>query len=221
MSRIDPKSTLYGHPALLVRSVLREFPFSDDGRHWKCALRHVPNEEQAQRLVADLQREELIRAFDDDDGIYFARTEKGQRIAMASARCIKRKTAEKIVIEVIQRAHGINTRPELCNRVTKLVVFGSFMNPSIDPLGDVDIGFALERKYLYGPNEPERPEEEAARDRHKGPFRNIVEQVCWPEIEVVKILKGGVAGLSLHRLGNGEDPVIFGGPHKFVFPVST
>jgi predicted nucleotidyltransferase len=60
---------------------------------------------------------------------------------------VTRKCAEKLLEEVVDRAENINKDEKYLNYVTKIAVFGSYVNTDKDMLGDLDI--AIERSNRY------------------------------------------------------------------------
>ena len=65
-------------------------------------------------------------------------------------RYIKRKTADRILADLVQRAVVINKKPtDYLHRVTRLQVFGSYLGDK-DRLGDIDVLVELEQ-IIWGP----------------------------------------------------------------------
>lgn len=222
---IDPKAELFGHRTLLVRNVLRKFPFSggDSGRHWSAA-RRILDEKQLRVLLDKLAENGYLERtkFRREGTEFFYRTEKGQRLAMASARCIRRKTAERMLKRVIERAREINQDDKYVYRIQCLVVFGSFLDEKRERLGDLDVAYQVSQRFPGSLLEPESPHERAwnasirrAQEEGRG-FSNMVEETCWPDFEWLRALKGRAAGLSLHKLED-DALIILKGPHKVVF----
>jgi predicted nucleotidyltransferase len=66
---------------------------------------------------------------------------------MASfGRPISRKTADRLVIELLQRARAYNADPSKPMFIDTLRVFGSYLDPDIDPVGDIDIELTYGRR---------------------------------------------------------------------------
>ena len=224
--RIDAKSELYGLPALQVREILRNFPSGGQTTSWEYACRKL-DLKKAKRLVRDLLRDGLIETAEWkgkklDDG-YYCRTEAGNRLALAKARPLKRKTAEKMLTSLITRAEAINADSKLCFQIRTLVVFGSFLNPQADVLGDLDIGYHMEARWEgKALEEAKEASRKRARERGRG-FSWWLDLLTWPEREVKLALKAKTSGLSLHSLMDApsiispDGEMILAGPHRVVF----
>jgi len=62
---------------------------------------------------------------------------------------IKRKTADKILLEVIDRAKDINKNDAFLYGISEISIFGSYLkNPEKEYIGDLDILVKTERKIL-------------------------------------------------------------------------
>jgi hypothetical protein len=162
------------------------------------------------RLMAQLAGEGYIEPHPEQaDGLdRWHLTVKGRALSYASAAPpIRRRTADRIVRELLDRIDAINANDELVYVVTEAVVFGSYLTDT-QQLSDVDIGFRLARR------RPEaRPREETKRRvaiaRQRGrEFRSWSEQFSWAYTEILLLLKSRSRGLSLHDM---EDDGIFEG----------
>lgn len=216
----DPKADFCGFSMLEARNVVRRFPSagSSSWLGWGYACSTIENEERASRLVDALEREGYLRRSDDDQET-FQRTERGNQLALASARLLKRATVERMLRELIARAEKINASSHYCYRVGKLIVFGSYLDVSRERLGDLDVGYVMDRRYELGTPELEDAEKRSReRARRVGRrFGSYVDWLCWPEREFLLALKGRMAGLSLHNYDGIDRKVIQGGPHRLVF----
>ena len=59
---------------------------------------------------------------------------------------INREKADRIMQEFLKRVEEVNRDDSYPYRVSKLVLFGSYLNPEQMDLGDIDIAFELEPK---------------------------------------------------------------------------
>jgi hypothetical protein len=106
----------------------------------------------------------------------------------------------------MERAYQINANPELCSYIKQLRLFGSMLDSSILMVGDVDV--AVE----FGRRKPPLNQNGACRDwvewnveRFEASGRtggSFLDRICYGNIEVMRLLKSRVAGLSLHPLEN-------------------
>ena len=102
------------------------------------------NEKETEGLVGELLSKGYIEPA--DNGMYRL-TLKGN--ALSIARCmapINREKADRIMQEFLKRVEEVNRDDFYPYRVSKLVLFGSYLNPEQMDLGDIDIAFELEPK---------------------------------------------------------------------------
>jgi|GEM_PF-2272239 len=225
---IDPKADFHGFPMLLARNALRCFPTPGAGRSWERVLGVIEDERDARRLVKALICEGYLAEFHPEkrrkgEPAYYHRTVTGQRFAMASARPLKRARAERMLRDLVERARSINRNDDFVYRVGALVVFGSYVDSTREVLGDLDVAFVREDRYVQGTDDdymggqsPKAVAERRSRERGANRFSTMVDTLFWPDKEFRLALKGRTAGLSLHDFGD-EREVIVGGPHKVVF----
>ena len=177
------------------------------------------SESEAQYVVDELARQGYIGEVKEGDSrVRWQITPEGSRLALASAaRPIKRSTAEKKVRAFMERVGQINEDDYYLYRVTKVVVFGSYLSDS-ERINDVDIAVEL------SPKEPDpdrhtsltrKRTKEAARANQR--FRNILESIFWAEVEILKFLKSRSRTIHLHRvdysfLKEADHEVLFEAP---------
>ena len=216
---IDPKADFHGFTMIEARNVVRRFPSAGSSWFgWGYACSVVKSEKDALRLVEALERDGYLVRSEDDDAM-FQRTERGNQLALASARPLKRTTAERMLRELLRRAREINRSSTYCYRVGALVVFGSYLDESRDRLGDLDVGYVMSRRFAPGTTECEAAEtrsRERARRAHRT-FGSYEDWLGWPEREFLLALKGRTQGLSLHNYEGVDRKVIQAGPHRLVF----
>jgi len=150
--------------------------------------------DDARQLLGKLEEEGWVTAKLD----YWEATEKGHALAMATAaRSLQRRTAERLVAEVVGRAQVINQDSCLAYKVELLAVFGSTVT-GVERPNDVDVACKLAPRHEGA--QQGRLEDE--RRSNKGAFRNTVEWAAWPKLEVLKKLKARSRGLSIQELGD-------------------
>lgn len=141
----------------------------------------------------------------------------GRSVINASfRRPIHRRTAERLLDGVLQRAAEINQNPDLPLRVAELWVFGSYLGSSLT-LGDLDLAVRYEGK-VSDLQQLER-QKQHRRDHAKAAgrkFRALVLELDWPETEMDRVLCGASQGISLHRIES--EGWLHSQPHKVVFP---
>src|SRR5260370_7931706 len=145
--RIDPNSTIGGHPALFVRRLMQRLR---DRIDWDVAgvekLAAVsPNE--ARVLIKALEGEGLVKRNRGTRGRGWSITQRGHSFGSATAaKPITRQTAERTLAEFLERVRRVNGDEYFLAKVTKVVLFGSFLHDDMDRLSDVDGAVQLEPK---------------------------------------------------------------------------
>jgi predicted nucleotidyltransferase len=82
---------------------------------------------------------------------WWATTVKGNALANASfGKPISRATATRLLGEVIERARAYNADPARLLTVTEIVVFGSYLDPAVGLLGDLDLAVSTVRRDTGG-----------------------------------------------------------------------
>jgi hypothetical protein len=183
--RVSKTDVIAGLPAELARAIVRRFR----GRQRVAEIAEDLLEDSGYELDAVFAALEaagyLERIRTDHDGyVWWDTTVLGNALAMASfGKPISRKTADRLVAELLDRARSYNADPTRPMFIETLRVFGSYLNRDIDPIGDVDI------ELTYGRRITDR-KALAAYNRASGrSFNTYVDQVMWPSTELFLHLK--------------------------------
>ena len=110
---------------------------------------------------------------------------------------LKRSTAERLLREITERARAINRRSDLPLRISRMVVFGSYVNSQKERLGDLDMMVWLDKVGDQAIHASLRQDRINLRDSIS-PFRTIFQRYAWPELEMFQMLRGRSVGLSIH-----------------------
>jgi len=181
---------------------------------------------QAEKMLADLLEVEMISRCEfqhDKKLVYYQTTIKGNALGMAKAgKPVKRASADDVLREFLDRVRAVNGRQELAHSVESVVVFGSYLSEAMR-LNDLDIAVELKAKWHDDATFQSFHTASLDRARARGRrFRNLVEEVGWPELEVLSILKNRSRTLSLCRLDsllhmkNFRYCVVFGDEERIV-----
>lgn len=139
--------------------------------------------------------------------------------ALAQIKFVKRiykAKADKIFDEFMKRVSEINENENYIYRVSKLHLFGSYLNPEADDYGDIDIAYELERKISNDHSFSEAKQRIIDNAKSAGKvFSSIVEEVCYPSDLVLRYLKNRSPYISLHHM---EDIETLSAPHKQIYP---
>lgn len=187
--QITKDQTIAGVPAITVRNFLRRW----SEMFWRSVA-----EEQLENggaVVDELLATGRVEALyvDAEGDTRLGMTTQGFALRMASAaKPVTRATAQRSVDEVVARALVVNADPRAWATVRRLVLFGSFMDESVDRVGDVDIAVDA---VCY---EPHPTTQQGARGYYRmvhggkpGPDDRLYR---W---DVMRMLKGGSRVLSL------------------------
>jgi predicted nucleotidyltransferase len=197
---IDPKSTIAGLPALSVRAFLRRAA----DIHWTAQYFEnalgTPHRRGLAALRELLALGCIARMSERTDGkIWYQRTLAGSTLALASAAPpLTRETADRKVAEFLDRVRLVNSGDYYLYRVTKVLVFGSYLSDE-ERINDVDLAVEL----IHRERDPQkrfeldraRTSEARARGRQ---FSNIVADMFWSHDEVLYFLKARARAISLH-----------------------
>jgi len=192
--RLAKDGTVAGIPAPVARAVLRKVRGSETTREWVQELLAREGVADAEAAVVSLVDEGYLARLDGfGDEAWVKTTISGNAVAMASfGKPITRATADRLVAGLIERAQAYNADAGKPLLVARLRVFGSYLDPAVDRLGDVDIEYRLEQR----PGYPEEAYLNYGR-RSGRQFSTLVDELAWPQLEAVQILKARSAALNL------------------------
>jgi hypothetical protein len=203
--RIVSNEFIAGYPTLEVRAFLRRYRLTDFYiEAAEDAL--VLSPRTATIFMNKLKGLGFVEELDKWDGHrVFRLTIKGQALANASAaRPIRRKTAERVLEQFLERVQRVNSTQEYAYRVEHVVLFGSMLTDT-ERLGDVDVAIRLEPKVSE-----DRAHEQWCMDRRRAAeakgrsFYGVLDWAMWPTQEILLQLKARSASLSLHDFSEVE-----------------
>jgi len=198
---IDPKSELFGFPALTTRAYFRDLVGCYHLDAQFVAARCDITKRRAQKFLDDLRE----AAYSETSARGHTQlTDAAYRIVNASARPMTRKTAQKKLDALRQRIEKFDEQGFMHHLVC-VVLYGSFINdPGKPKVGDLDVGFAIVSKFHSGSRKYDEASEERRRiaEMNGHTFRSFFEIIAWPEMEVTRYLKARTPGLSLTPINN-------------------
>jgi len=191
--RVAKTDVIAGLPAELARAIVRKFR----GRERVAEIAEdllAGTGFALDGVFADLEAGgylEKVRT-DRDGDVWWDTTILGNALAMASfGRPISRKTADRLVIELLRRARAYNADPSKPMFIDTLRVFGSYLDPDIDPVGDVDIELA------YGRRIKDQAVLRAYTRASGRSFSTYIDELMWPSTELFLHLKKRSAFISI------------------------
>jgi predicted nucleotidyltransferase len=197
--RIDPKGTIQGYPLLQVRKLVRAL---SNRLNWD--LKTV----QAVLSVGPAKAREMVEAL-EATGLSKTRREKGSRTwtttqraqtfaSATAAKPITRQTAERALAEFLARVDCVNSDDRFLAKVTRVIVFGSYLRTDKDKLGDVDMAVELAPKERKRKVLREFNYRRVAQSEGKGHrFTGILDRELWWKLETFRFLKGRSRSISL------------------------
>jgi predicted nucleotidyltransferase len=212
--RIDPKGTIAGKPALLVRDCLRTLRAR---MSWNLAAL------EAAAFLEPGTGKPLLRALSGAGLVKrvgrgsWEISDAGQRLSSATAaKPVARGTAENALREFLTRVERVNRDARFLGRVNRVVLFGSMLREDMDRLSDVDIAVEVlpkiaDREKAAARNL--RRVESLVRAGHV--FRDIFAiQLHWRR-EVLQFLKNRSRVISLADYA-AERSLIMNIPHRML-----
>jgi len=212
--RIDPKGTVAGWPALLVRRTLRQLRTRLQWGVGELESTTLVKAGEGRALIKGLLAEGLIEAAGRDA---WKVSQAGQTLSCATAATrVTRATAQKALQQFLGRVERVNTDPYFLGKVTKVVLFGSMLKPEVERLSDVDLAVELASKEAdFDRARVKNYErvEELAMQGHR--FRSFLEREgCW-YWEIFGFLKGQSRVITLADY-SVEKPLVLTVPHRFL-----
>ena len=129
----------------------------------------------------------------DDGYVWWEATTLGNALAMASfGKPIRRRTADRLVAGIVERAREYNSDPNKPLYVERLRVFGSYLDPRIDPLGDVDVELS------FGMRTRDHKTISAYTRASGRIFRSFMAEISWPQLELIQQLKNRSPAITSH-----------------------
>jgi predicted nucleotidyltransferase len=204
--RLDSKSTIGGVPTTAVRDFLRR---ANDPQ-WN--LEYVSRRlrlltVQTERLVAELLSLGYVEAIKNSgEELWYRLTLAGGTFALAStARPLRRVTARRKLDEFLNRVRIVNNSDYFLYKVKRVLIFGSYLGDE-ERLNDVDIAVKLVHREPDSKRRMELNRERVGEVLRKGrQFSNLVDELSWPQREVLLFLKARSRAIALHTT---DDPIL-------------
>lgn len=202
--QITKGQKIAGQPATVLRDALRHLR---DGSWESRALGRYLGTPPAQarqialRLVrlGYLERDKDIRNQEA-----WSLTDAGRALTNANAmRPLPREQAELLIKEFLGRVRDINANPYFLYKVTKVILFGSFLSKK-ESLGDVDLAIQLSPKERNQDRFHDLLVQRSQAALNSGRrFSTFIDQMSWADTEVRRYLKGKSRYISLHSASDG------------------
>lgn len=189
--RISRNDLIAGLPAIQVRDALRGCKGDGGfyGERLTARLGVSPAEGAVvlDRLVADGYVEPFHGAW--------RTTLAGNALTNANAsKPVSRAKAQEHYDAFLARVGEVNSSERFLFGVEQVILFGSFLDPAIDPVGDVDLAVKTAKKPMDG----DRVKHSLAHAQASGrQFGSFIDELGWPETEVWMFLRNRSKVLAL------------------------
>lgn len=195
--RVSKSDEICGVSTTAARQLMRAY-YDDRPVEVACDVLGLSRDAASKRLHAFEAAgylERSLRASSTGDD-WWVTTIKGNALAQASfGKPISRATATRLLAQVIDRAHGYNADPARLLTISQIAVFGSYLDPAVDPLGDLDLAVSTVRRDTDGDKHVDKVLAYArASGRRFGAFHELL---FWPARELRMILKNRSAAISI------------------------
>jgi hypothetical protein len=197
--RVSKSDMICGIGAPAARQLMRAY-FSQRPVEVACDILGLGRDAALSRLCAFetagyIERSETAGTADDDDD-WWITTTKGNALAQVSfGKPVTRATATRLLAQVIDRARSYNADPARLLTITRVTVFGSYLDPAADTLGDLDLAVCTVRRDTNGKRYVDTVLAYArASGRRFGTFHD---QLFWPFRELLMILKNRSTAISI------------------------
>jgi predicted nucleotidyltransferase len=189
--------------------------------------------ETVQRIIAIGPKEatDLVKAL-EVAGLAKANRGKGQKTwrttqsaqsfgSATAAKPITRQTASAALAEFLERVGRVNRDEHFLARVTRVVLFGSYLRPEVNRLGDVDVAVELQPKEADRERARELNYQRVAKmERNGRRFSQFLDRELWWRTETFRFLKGRSRSISLADY-HTEKEFVDRVPHKILLSAPT
>lgn len=192
--RVAKTDTIAGLPAPVARSLVRLFRGGTFAQDIADSLLSRNGAEDADVVFARMEKAGYLvkPEIDSDMYVWWEATTLGNSLAMASfGKPIRRRTAERLVAGMLERAREYNADPDKPLYVERLRIFGSYLDPQVDPLGDVDVELS------FGMRTRDHTRISAYARASGKAFRSFMAEVTWPQVDLVQRLKNRSTAINI------------------------
>lgn len=191
--RIAKTDVIAGLPAAAARDIMKVFGSQElPAEYAGEVLARYGIATPADVVVKALADAGYLTVDNEYRDVEWTTTIQGNALGMASfGKPISRKTADRLLDELIQRARSYNADPGKPMFVRTLTIFGSYLDEAVDPLGDLDVGLV----------QGQRTSDDAELRRYTRAsgrtFKTYIDQLFWPQRELFLLLKNRSAAINI------------------------
>lgn len=165
-------------------------------------------------LICEIAKPAYMREIDVIK--YYEKTLLGRTLALAKAvSTISREMVESIVNDFMARVGTVNASDEFLYKISKVVIFGSYLDVDAVEYDQLDMAVELTPLYPEGTqNEKEAGFIDSAIKEGKN-FDDMIAEMFYPQTCVRSFLKNRCPYISMHAM---DDPVVAMANCKQLFP---
>jgi hypothetical protein len=193
--RIAKSDTIAGLPAPVARDLVRLYRGGTFVQELADTLLRRNGIEDTDAVFARMEEAGyLVKADTDDDPgyVWWEATTLGNALAMASfGKPITRSTADRLVAGLLERARLYNADPGMPLFVERLRIFGSYLDPTVDPLGDVDVELS------FGMRTRDHQKISAYVRASGRTFDSFMGELFWPQKELIQKLRNRSTAINI------------------------
>lgn len=194
--RVTKDQVICGLPAPDARKLMRHYGNQQPAA--TAAYLLGIGEKQAAKVLTEFEEQGFLRHIDighEPGEVWWETTVQGGALAQASfGKPIKRATAEHHLAGVLERVHQFNADPAKLMTITQLTVFGSYLDPAVDALGDLDLAIICAYRDSGDAFNQQVLDYAHASGRHFGSF---IDLITWPTREMLMILKNRSPAINI------------------------
>ena len=201
--KLDTTQLVAGYPILRIRDLFKkQKAFCRESIEWRLKVSAA----EADRVIAELLALGYLEPAPAQSPFYpqgeewFELTQQGRTLSLARALPpLSREKAERLLQEFMSRVEEVNANPTFLYKVTRVVIFGSYLRPEAAELNDLDL--VVETKFKLTDPETRHQAEEACRLAAQAAgrtFPNYSAYRYWPDIMVRLFLSNKSKYLSFH-----------------------
>lgn len=189
--RLNRGDRIAGVDGLRLRNYFRSY--SENVNYRTLMQEFSMSKRRAQGVLDALLKLEMISPCEfqhDKKMVCYETTIRGNALGMAKAsKPVTRASAGSVLRGLLSRVKAVNDRQDLAYKVESVVVFGSYLSEA-KRVNDLDVAVELKPRSTDDATWERLCNASHERAAVAGRrFRNVVEQVGWPQLEVLGILK--------------------------------
>lgn len=191
--RIARTDIIAGLPSTLARDVTRQYRGQEGTSGWAAEILRRGGFDDVEGVFSALQAEGYLEIYrEDGEDVWWTNTIKGNALSMASfGKPITRATADRLLAGLVDRAREYNADPGKPMFIQQLRVFGSYLDDSVQHLGDLDVELSYDRRLT----DPKALHDYTSRSGRN--FSSFIDRLYWPTKELIMFLRNRSTAISI------------------------